>query len=233
MVNLNVFKTLAEVSQSLRVLYDKLVAVVDFSDKCVTLTLVGLLQLAKLPHNIVCVLLQVLENCSLNLGALVDFIHTAFHRFVLVLDLVLENLALGLQVGQLHVDLLKDVKFTICLENGLFQVFDLVICFLRLLDDLVNAVLVRNKAVDDRIDQLLNEITRLRLDIEPKQFETRVLRRESLEIGADKTALLKLFLSTTGLCSFFVSGNLGDATASASAPFAFTAATACLFASDG
>ena len=167
-VNLRVFKTLAVVSEPLGMLDDELVAVVDFADESVTLALVGLLQLGELPHHVISMLLKILEYRCLNVITLVDFIHAPLHRLVFILNLIFKDFALSLQVSQLHVDLLKDVEFAVRLENGLLQVLDLVVDLLGLLRDLVDAVLVRDEPVDDRINQLLDKITRLRLDIEPE-----------------------------------------------------------------
>ena len=135
-------------------------------------------------------LLQVLKDGSLNFVALVDLIHTPLDRLEFIVGLVLEDLALSLQVGQFHIDLLKDIKFAIRLENGFLQVFDLVIRLLRLLHNLVNAILIRYEPVNDGVDKLLNQRACLRLDIEPEEFETWVLSRQTLEVSADQTPLL-------------------------------------------
>ena len=135
-------------------------------------------------------LLQILKDGSLNLVALVDLIHTPLDRLEFIVGLVLEDLALSLQVGQFHIDLLEDIKFAIGLENGFLQVFDLVIRLLRLLHDLVNAILIRYEPVNDGVDELLNQSACLRLNIEPEEFETWVLSRQTLEVSADQTPLL-------------------------------------------
>ena len=135
-------------------------------------------------------LLQVLKDGSLNLVALVDLIHTPLNRLEFIVGLVLEDLALSLQVGQFHIDLLEDIKFAIRLENGFLQVFDLVIRLLRLLHNLVNAILIRYESVNDRVDELLNQRACFRLNIEPEKFETWVLSRQTLEVSADQTPLL-------------------------------------------
>ena len=144
MSDLNILKALAVISQALCMLNDSFVTVIDLFNKVIALSLVSFFQLTKLSHHIISVLLQILEYFSLNLVALIDLIHAPFDRFELIFTLVLQNLSLRLQIRKPHVDLLKNVEFTVSLEDSLPQVLNLVVDFCVLLLDLIDAILVRD-----------------------------------------------------------------------------------------
>lgn len=57
MIDLNIFKALAVISKTLRMLNNRLVTVIDFFDKVIALSLVGFLELTELSHHIISVLL--------------------------------------------------------------------------------------------------------------------------------------------------------------------------------
>ena len=194
MSDLNILEALAVISQALSMLNDRFVTVIDFLDKVIALSLVGLLQLTKLSHHIISVLLQILEYFSLNLAALVDFIHAPLDRFELIVTLVLQNLALSFQIRKPHVDLLEHVEFTVSLEDSLPQVLNLVVDFGVLLLDLIDAILVRDKSVNDWVDQLLDQVPSLRLNIEPEQLKRGVFSRETLKVRRNEATILKLLL---------------------------------------
>ena len=118
MIDSSLLKLLTVVSESLCMINDELVAIVNFADKEIALLLVRFLELAELLHDVLGVRLQVLKDLSLDLEVLIDDLHAVLHRLILVVHLVFQNLALGLQVGQLEVDLLKHVQLAIGLEDG-------------------------------------------------------------------------------------------------------------------
>ena len=84
--------------------------------------------------------LQVGKDLGLNFIALVDVLHLARDGLEFVVHLVLQNLAFRFQVGQLHVDLLKNVQFTVGLEDSLLQVLNFGVRFLLLLFQLVDPI---------------------------------------------------------------------------------------------
>ena len=162
---------------------DELVAIVNFADKEIALLLVRFLELAELLHDVLGVRLQVLKDLSLDLEVLIDDLHAVLHRLVLVVHLVFQNLALGLQVGQLEVDLLKHVQLAIGLEDGFLKIFHLRICLLLILLQLVQAVFVIDKSVNDWVDQLLDQVSRFRLDVEPQEFERWIVSCQTFEVS--------------------------------------------------
>ena len=151
MIDLNIFKALAVISKTLRMLNNRLVTVIDFFDKVIALSFVGLLEQAQLPHDIICVLLQVLEDFRLDLTALVSFVNASQDRLELIIALVFQDFALSLQVSKLHIDLLENIQFSVGFKNGLLQIFHFFVDFLRQLLALVDAVLVGVQLIDDGI----------------------------------------------------------------------------------
>ena len=139
-------------------------------------------------------LLQILEHLRLNLRLLVDFVHARLDGLELIVALVLEDLALGLQIGEGHVDLFEDVQFAVSLKNRLFQVLDLLVDLDIVLLNLVDAVLVGHKPIDYRVDQLLDQMPSLGLNVEPEQLKRGVFSREALEVRRNQTAIRKVLL---------------------------------------
>ena len=194
MVDSSLLELLTVVSESLCMINDELVAIVNFADKEIALLLVRFFKLAELLHDVLCVRLQVFEDLGLDLEVLIDDLHAVLHRLVLVVHLVLENLALGLQVGQLKVNLLKHVQFAIGLEDGLLQIFHLRICLLLILLKLVQAVFVIHKSVNDWVNQLLDQVSRFRLNVEPQELKRWIVSCETFKVSRNKTFLLELSL---------------------------------------
>ena len=161
MLCLHVFEPLAVVSEPLGVVDNQLVAIVDLADKEVALLLVSLLQLTQLLHDFLGVVLQVLEHFGLDFVFLVNLLHAALHVFVLVVHFIFQDFALGLQIGQLEIDLLEDVQLAIGLEDSVSQIFDFDVLLLLFLPHLVDAVLVIDNPIDDRVDQFLHKVSRL------------------------------------------------------------------------
>ena len=93
MLDLHVLESLTVRCKSLGMIHNRPVTVIDFFDEKVTLSLIGLFELAELLHDIISMLLQVLEDLGLNLTAFIDFIHAALHGFCLIIDLVIEDFA--------------------------------------------------------------------------------------------------------------------------------------------
>ena len=170
-LDLHILELLAVVCKSLGMLHDQLVAVVDFFDEEVALLLVGFFQLTQFTHHIISVRLQVLEDLGLDLVPLVNLFHPVLDALVLVVHLVFKNLPFSLKVGQLEVDLLEDVQFTVSLEDGLLEILHFGIGFLLLLSKLVYVVGIIHKLIDDWVNQLLHEMSCLRLNIEPEKLE--------------------------------------------------------------
>ena len=169
---------------------DKFIAVVDLVYEEVALLLVSLFELTQLLHDILSVRLQVLKDFDLDVVLLGDFIHSALDRLIFIVNLVLENFPLSLQIRKLQVDLFEDVQFSIGLEDGLLQVFHFRVRLLLLLPQLIDVILVVNEAVDDRIYQLLHEMPRLGLDIEPEKLKGRIVGRQALEVARYQTLVL-------------------------------------------
>lgn len=197
---LHVFELLAVFCQTLSMLDNQFVAVIDLAYEQIALFLISLLELAQLLHYVFCVRLQILENFDLNLVLFGDFIHAALHSLVFVVDLVLEYFPLGLQIGQLEVYLLENVQLAIRLENGLLEVLHFRVGFLLLLPQLVYAILIVDQTVNNRVYQLLDQMPRFRLDIEPEQLKRGVVRGQPFEITRDQPLVLQLFLSICDLC---------------------------------
>ena len=151
-INRSFLKSLTVVSESLGVIHNQFVAVVNFTDEEVALFLVSFLEFAQLRHNVIRVRLQVLEDFRLNLEVLVDYLHPVLNRLVLVVHFILQNLPLSFQIGQLHIDLLKDVQLAVRLKNRFFQVLHFVIRLLLILLQLVNGVFVIHKSINDRVN---------------------------------------------------------------------------------
>ena len=174
-IDLNIFEALAVISKTLCMLNNRLVTVIDFFHKGIALALVSLLEHAQLLHDIICVLLQVLEHFRLDLTALVSFVNTPQDRLELIIALVFQDLSLCLQVGKLQIDLLENIQFSVCFKDGLLQLFHFFVDFLGQLLALVDAILVGVQLIDDGIYQRLNKVPRLRLNVEPEQFERGIL----------------------------------------------------------
>ena len=170
-LDLHVLESLTVRCKSLGMIHNRPVTVVHFFDEKVTLSLIGLFELTELLHDIISMLLQVLEDLGLNLVALIDLLHAALHGFCLIVDLVIKNFALSVQVGQPQVDLLKNVKLSIRLEYRILQVFNFGVGLFLILPDLVDRVLVFDETVHDWVNELLHKMASFRLNIEPKEFE--------------------------------------------------------------
>ena len=197
--DLNILKALAVISKALCMIDNRLVTVVDFLDKVVALSLVSFFKLAQLPHDIVGVLLQIFEDFRLDLTALVSFVNAPQDRLELIIALVFQDFALSLQVSKLHIDLLKYIQFSVGFEDGLLQIFHLFVDFLRQLLALVDAILVRVQLIDDGINQRLNQVSRLRLNVEPEELERRVFGRETLEVCRNQSFVLQISLPAVDL----------------------------------
>lgn len=78
-VYIRVFEPLAVVCQTLGMLNDQSVTIIDLSHKSVALVLIRLLKHTQLSHHVVSVLLQILEHGRLNLVTLVDLVHASLH----------------------------------------------------------------------------------------------------------------------------------------------------------
>ena len=155
---LDILKSLAIFSQSFRVLNNQLVTVVNFANEEITLFLVGLLELTQFFHDVLSMRLQVLEDLGLDFILLSDLIHAPLDRLIFIVDLVLEDFALRLQIRKLQVDLLKDIKLTVSLEDGLFKVLNLCIGLFLLLTQLIDIILVVDQAINYRVNQLLYQM---------------------------------------------------------------------------
>ena len=121
--------------------------------------MIGFFQLAELLHDIISVRLQVLKDLGLNIAALIYLIHAALHGRSLIIDFVIQNLAFGVQVGQPQVDLLKDVKFTVCLEYRVLQIFNFGVRLLLILPNLVDRVLIFDETVNNRVNEFLHKVS--------------------------------------------------------------------------
>ena len=121
--------------------------------------MIGFFQLAELLHDIIGVRLQVLKDLGLNIAALIYLIHAALHGCSLIVDFVIENFALSIQVRKPQINLLKDVKFTVRLEDCVLQIFDFGFGLFLILSDLVDRVLVFDESVYDRINELLHKVS--------------------------------------------------------------------------
>ena len=198
-IDLNIFEALAVISKTLCMLNNRLVTVIDFFHKGIALALVSLLEHAQLLHDIICVLLQVLEDFRLDLTALVSFVNTPQDRLELIIALVFQDLSLCLQVGKLQIYLLENIQFSVCFKDGLLQLFHFFVDFLGQLLALVDAILVGVQLIDDGIYQRLNKVPRLRLNVEPEQFERGILGRQTLEVSRDQSTVLEVFLPAVDL----------------------------------
>ena len=138
--------------------------------------------------------MQVLEDLGLDFILLSDLIHTPLDRLVFIVDLVLEDFPLCLEICKFQVDLLKDIKLSVSLEDCLFKILNLCICLFLLLTQLIDIILVVDQAINDRVNQLLYQMPGLGLDIEPQKFERWVVSGQAFEVARDKTLVLKLFL---------------------------------------
>ena len=134
--------------------------------------------------------MQVLEDLGLDFILLSDLIHTPFDRLVFIVDLVFEDFTLRLQIRKFQVDLFKDIKLTVSLEDCLFKILNLCIGLFLLLTQLVDIILVVDQAINDRVNQLLYQMPGLGLDIEPQKFERGVVSGQAFEVARDKTLIL-------------------------------------------
>ena len=198
-IDLDIFKALAVISKTLCMLNNRLVTVIDFLDKVIALSLVGLLEHAQLFHDIICVLLQVLEDFRLDLTTLVSFVNAPQDRLELIITLIFQDFALCLQVGKLHIDLLENIQFTVGFKDGLLQIFHFFVDFLGQLLALIDAILVGVQLIDDGIYQCLDQVPRLRLNVKPEQFERGILCRQTLEVRRDQSTVLEVFLPAVDL----------------------------------
>ena len=121
--------------------------------------MIGLFKLTELLHDIISVRLQILEDLGLDLTTLVDLIHAALHGLCLIVDLVIQNFALGVQISQPQVDLLKDVKFTVRLEYRVLQVFNFGVRLLLVLPNLVDRILIFDETVHDWVNKFLHKVS--------------------------------------------------------------------------
>ena len=160
-INRSLLESLTVIGESLGMIHDQFVTVVDLTDEKVALLLVSLLELAQLRHDVLRVRLQVLEDLRLDLKVLVNDLHAVLYRLVLVVYLVFQDLSFSLQIGQLHINLLEDVKLAVSLKNRFFQVLHLVIRLLLILLQLVNGVFVIHKSINYWVDKLLDQMSRL------------------------------------------------------------------------
>ena len=71
--------------------------------------------------------------------------------------------------------MLKNVKLSIRLEYRILQVFNFGVGLLLILSNLVDRVLVFDETVHDRINELLHKMASFRLNIEPQEFERRII----------------------------------------------------------
>jgi len=57
------------------------------------------------------------------------------------------------------------------LENGVFEVFHFLFGFCVILPHLVDIVLMVNQSVNNGVNELLDQVSRLGLDIKPEQLK--------------------------------------------------------------
>ena len=99
-------------------------------------------------------LLHVAEDFLGHLISAVNLIHSGLDGRVFVVDFILQDLALCLQIGNLEVDLLKDVKLAICLEDGVTQILNLVRTLFLVDLCLITEVSVLQELMIDRFNQI-------------------------------------------------------------------------------
>ena len=127
--------------------------------------------------------LQILKNLGLNFGTLINFFHPRSIALVFVVDLGFKDLALSLQIGQFQVDLLENVQFSIGLENGVLQVLHIIVGLLSILSHLIDVILMVYKSVNYWINEFLNQVSCLRLNIEPEQLEGGIVSRQTFKVS--------------------------------------------------
>jgi hypothetical protein len=97
--------------------------------------------------------------------------------------LFIKHLAIGIKRAHFCVNLIKNIKFVPCVENGVLQFLNpgrgFILLFLKCFEN----ILVTDDAVHDGVKNFLHQMPGLRLNIEPKQFKGWILLAEPLELG--------------------------------------------------
>jgi hypothetical protein len=113
-------------------------------------------------------LLHIAEDFLSHFVTAVNLVHPGFDGRVLVVHLVFQDLALGFQIGNLEVDLLKDVKFAIGLEDCVTQIFDFVGTLFLVDLCLITEVCVLEELMVHWFDQVAQQSTHLGFYVEPQ-----------------------------------------------------------------
>lgn len=122
-----------------------------FIYKCVTLGPISVFKLAQLIHNFMCVRAKIVENVCLNLIGLFDLIHSWFDSFVFVIDFVFKDLSVCIALRNSEVELLEHIQLVVCVENRVFELFNLFSSFLTVSFNLVNGVFIGYKPVHNGV----------------------------------------------------------------------------------
>lgn len=116
----NRVELVAPLVESLRVIDDSLVQLSHFRDENLTLLAVSVFESTEFIHDFMCVRAHVLEHLRLNLALLMHLVKPRLQVFVLVFEFVFKNLDFSLCLCYFEINLLENVKFVVCIENGFF-----------------------------------------------------------------------------------------------------------------
>ena len=122
-----------------------------------------------------CVLLEVIEDFYLNLILFSNVVQPIVHAGLRIFELVLENLALCVDCGDLKIDLLEDIQLAIRIEDDLLEFIHSLVRLGILLKELVDEVLTFSHRVSDWDEYTFHDTSHPPLDIEPEQVESWIL----------------------------------------------------------
>lgn len=126
---------------------------------------------------------HVVKNFLVYCSVVVYCVHPSLKIFNGKHCLFVKHLAIGIKRANFCVNLIKNVKFVPCVEDGILQFLNLdhgfILLFLKCFDN----ILVTDDAVHDRVKNFLHQMPALRLNVEPKQFKGWILLTEPLELG--------------------------------------------------
>lgn len=64
---------------------------------------------------------KIVEYSHRKLATFLDFFHSSFNAFVLVVNLILKNFPISISLCNPKVELLKDIQFIVRIKNGVLE----------------------------------------------------------------------------------------------------------------
>lgn len=156
---------------------------------------VGVFEFDELRLHLSRMLLHVVEELLVYVETFEGMLHLRGQHRVLVLHFFFEEASVCVKARHPRINLFKDVEFAARIVDRVLQLLDLRRHILLAGRHLVLGVFLLDESVNDWVHNLLDQVTRLRHDIEPEQFEGGVLLRETLKVShLHLRSLLFLFI---------------------------------------